>query len=324
MTTVNDNAKLAKNLKDSYTRETGKTRNIKLPQAIQFTIHGTTVRMRLDSACVEANMQDDPSAFEGWSLALKRWLPNEVAQVELSWAFEGNAADPHYQRFLFRAQQFRLIFPAWFSVASANACEMATLKTGTAGPYIVSAAKQERETLMEHRCACMAEALGNEHKLECFIKDNPKPLMAILGLSQLDRQYPVGIFAGSVGKGNEVFPRGHSAIDLWGTSKTDLFLFELKAEGNVSMGIMSELFFYSYVVEGIQQGRYNHKTADVRITSTNAVRAYILAPDWHPLIDEKLLSMVNAAFSRSGQCIGFGAVKIVPEEVEKYRVVARA
>ena len=50
--------------------------------------------------------------------------------------------------------------------------------------------------------------------------------------------------------------------------------------------------------------------------------AYVLAPEWHPLIDGVVLGLVNAAFNRCGQRIRFGAVKIEPAETEKYRIVA--
>jgi hypothetical protein len=310
-TNGDDNATLAKKLRKACP----KPNLIKLPGSIKFTIDGSTVRMHLAPSCVEANMQDNSSSFEGWALALTRWLP-EVSQIELSWTFNGNDHAPHYQRFLFRAQQFRSVFSLSFSIASPqDELIKRTLRTEAVGPYFVTAPKKERITGPNEKCANIADAWNDEKKLECYIKDNPTHLPNVFGIIKLDRQYPVGLFDGDVKKGREIFPRGHSAIDLWGVNKAEeLFLFELKANGNTRIGILSELFFYSYVMERIQQKKYNLQEADGRITSSKTVRAYILAPQWHPLIDKELLRMINDAFRRSARHIRFGIVRIVREE----------
>jgi len=97
VTRNNDNTSLEKRLRSACEH------NVRLPSGISFTCRGTTVQMHLDSDCVRANMQTNAAAFEGWALALKRWLP-DVAGVELSWDFDGNVCGPHYQRFLYRTK----------------------------------------------------------------------------------------------------------------------------------------------------------------------------------------------------------------------------
>jgi hypothetical protein len=323
MSADTDNAMLGRRLRAACGND-----NVKLPSAIIFTSYGATVLMHLDSFCVEANMQENAAAFEGWALALKRWLP-EITQVELRWNFTGVDSDPHYQRFLYRAKNFQSLFQDWFAIAPANTAEFGRLKTEAAGhEFILNVASKPRALEPAGESDCLGCAQLSEHKLECHIVRNQEPLCKLLGIDSLDRQLPVGLFSDrvSAASANEIFPRRHSAIDLWGVNKGDrtLFLFELKKRGNIPLGIMSELFFYAFVMADVQAKRFSFEKPNLEIQATETIAAYILAPEWHPLIDGEMLAMVNGAFSKCGQGIRFGAVKIVPEEVEKYRVVDRA
>lgn len=323
-----DNVRLAAKLRNACPPPN----KIRLPGAIAFDIVGPTVRLTLTSACVEANMQDNSSSFEGWALALRRWLPEEVAGVEIGWTFGGDVRDPHYQRFLFRVQQFAALFPAWFTVAPPQAALLKnTLRTETEDSLFVTTPKKDRTVSTDCIGKDLGKVLSDEHQLECFINHKPEPLAQLLGITRMDRQFPVGLFAGSVRRGAEIFPRGHSAIDLLGVNGMELFLFELKDSTNSPIGILSELFFYSYVIEGIQQerfkiqpGQFDFRIPSDHILATKTVRAYILAPRWHPLIDGELLQMANTAFRDKGRPIRFGAIRIAVEDPRVYILETRA
>jgi len=322
MKTESDNALLAGKLRD----RAPKPNRIKLPGAITFKIDGASVKMELGHSCVKANMQDNSSSFEGWALAIKRWLP-EYQRIDLSWNFDEkqlkDVEKQHYQRFLFRVKHFASLF-SWFSIAPSNRDELNKLRTDTTPVQVVTAPKIKRPKGTKDS-DIIDDLILNEHKLECFINERPEPLSTLFEITQMDRQYPVGLFEGKVIKGSEIFPRGHSAIDLWGTNKTgELFLFELKARKNTPVGILSELFFYSYIMEGVQQGRFTLQTPDSRISSTSKIRAYMLAPEWHPLIDTELLQIANTAFKESGRQIRFGAVRIVPKDLKVYKLELQA
>jgi hypothetical protein len=306
-----DNATLAKRL-----RVACKTRpaNIRLPRSIRFTSDGATVRMHLAPACVKANMQDDASSFEGWALALKRWLP-EISRVELAWDFDGEEGHTHYQRFLYRVRSFKSMFD-WFQLGSSCDEELRRLKTNGAGDrYLLNTPKRDRATPPQSYCASLGDALSSEHKLECFIAENPEVLKALLHMNTLHRQCPVGVFRNRVKSGAdyEIFPRRHSAIDLWGVDleARKLFLFELKKPGNAPMGALSEILFYSCVMEDVQKGRFTFQEPNDEICSTAAISAYILAPEWHPLIDKELIQMVNSAFAEQGRRIGLGVIEVL-------------
>jgi len=76
-------------------------------------------------------------------------------------------------------------------------------------------------------------------------------------LKLLDRQFPVGVFDGIPTKASAIFTGGKSAIDLVGIGHDSSFwLFELKAEKNIKVGALSELFFYSMVVRDVLLRRF--------------------------------------------------------------------
>lgn len=312
MTAVSANKEIEDLLRDLFKSP---PRNIKLPSSIKFTINGKTVRMCLGSSSVKANMQDNQASFEGWALALKRWLPKAFDRVELRWKFTEDSSDPHYQRFLYRVNQFKSLFKEWFSVDPLNLPEISKLKTKERGhKFLLNVASSPRSSKLDEQCNSLDKAMGSEHKLECFIVEHQEALCRLLAIDKIDRQLPVGVFMDCVSSKAEhgVFTRGHSAIDLWGVSKNGkkLFLFELKKEGNERLGILSEMFFYSYVMADVQAKRFKFDKSNTEIEETKSIDTYILAPDWHPLIDAEMLRIINNAFKRRKARIRFGAIKL--------------
>jgi hypothetical protein len=260
-------------------------------------------------------MQENQASFEGWALAIKRWLPKEISNIELSWEQFSDVSDPHYQRFLYRIKNFQSLFNNWFKISPKNAQEIGKLKTEEEGrAFYLNVPSKPRSSKLSDQTTSLDSAMKTEHKLECFIVEHQKTLCDLLEIDKVDRQLPVGVFRDRVSSKSEhgVFTCGHSAIDIWGINKSskNLYLFELKKTRNQSIGILSELFFYSYVMLDVQIGRFKFQTPNTEIEPTKFIKAYILAPKWHPLIDKSVLAMVNNAFEKSQQKIQFGAIKI--------------
>jgi len=144
------------------------------------------------------------------------------------------------------------------------------------------------------------DRLKGEVKLEYeFVYGDKKvSLMKKSDAKFLERQLPVGLFHDKVAKGYEIFTTRKSAIDIWGISKQgDLLLFELKDAGNSSIGILTELLFYCFVMKKVMDGIFRHedpvdKNID-EIRRTSKIKAYFLAPRLHPLLDEKLVQVLN-------------------------------
>jgi len=315
MTIQDSNTLLAKKLRDAYSTECNESRRISLPSQIKFTQDGNTVKMYLQASSLKKNMQENQASFEGWALAIKRWLPKEISNIELSWEHFSEISDPHYQRFLYRVKHFQSLFKDWFKISPQNIHEIGNLKTEEKGrTFCLNVPSKPRSSKLSDQTNSLDSAMKTEHKLECFIVEHQKTLCDLLEIDKVDRQLPVGVFRDRVSSKAEhgVFTCGHSAIDIWGINESlkNLFLFELKKTRNQSIGILSEMFFYSYVMLDVQIGRFKFHTANPAIELTKSITTYILAPKWHPLIDKNVLMMVNKAFEKSALKIQFGAIKI--------------
>src|SRR6266513_4766521 len=112
-----DNAEWGQRLREEYKRKTGYQRRIRLPVSDQISFEGgvdaLTVTLQTKSIC--SNLQTNRAAFEAWSLALRVWCG--IENIELRWQPLSNRSDEgwyHYQRFLYRAERFRSLFPEWF------------------------------------------------------------------------------------------------------------------------------------------------------------------------------------------------------------------
>jgi hypothetical protein len=112
---------------------------------------------------------------------------------------------------------------------------------------------------------------------------------------------PVGVFKKSVSKLTSIFPRLKSAIDIWGISKNnELLLFELKADANNKVGIITELYFYCCIMRNVQSGRFKHEKSDGdldMIAKSKNINAYFLAPKLHLLVDKELVRLLNVKLS---------------------------
>jgi len=110
----------SRRLCDQYHRRPKRKRAVRLPAAekMRVTGEGDKVTIHLPRSAVAANMQENSSAFEGWSLALHHWCGVDVT---LQWQ-QPRIPDPdaesdlkvkdrnerHYQRFLYRVKCFKM------------------------------------------------------------------------------------------------------------------------------------------------------------------------------------------------------------------------
>ena len=299
-------------LRDAYWAK--KHRHISLPDANHFRIsqNSGTVRLSLSSQAVVRNMQNDTAAFEAWLLALKAWVGIEDAV--LNWDAPEDARNGHYQRFLYRVSRFSKLYSNWFRAAPESlshlnesmvkgklVCNVATTSPND------SPNKASRESRLEKHLA-KTGWLANTFSL------NP---------DLVGRQFPVGLFQGKVSRDTNIFTGGKSAIDLVGIEDQPkrLWVFELKADGNQSMGIVSELFFYVSFMRDVIDGKFSfQKTESPRIegrlhhdclAGIKEIRGCLLAPKLHPLLDDNLVVCeLNKACWPKGVNVDFCSEKI--------------
>src|SRR5690606_26923601 len=109
------NSEWSRRLSAGYYAAKGEKRAVRLPSEASFVVSGDdgTAHLHLPLSAVCGNMQSNAGAFESWCLALRRWCR---AMVSLTWEVPGEAANPHYERFLYRLKRFDALFGGdWFS-----------------------------------------------------------------------------------------------------------------------------------------------------------------------------------------------------------------
>lgn len=282
------------NIETNFEKNWSIKRRFKLSSFIGFTITDQTVKMHIPKDTIAKNMQDDSTAFEGWALVIKRW--GNADKVVLSWDRHTPVINGHYQRFLFRVKNFLRDFGSWFSISQDSQIYLEELRIKDTGTYFLNSPETNRKE---------SEPQRTESKYEIKFTSNKfwgKDLKNASDAEFLYRQLPVGVFEGDIKKDNSIFTGGKSAIDIWGINHDELLLFELKAEKNNKIGIISELYFYSCIMRCVHTGLLKHKNSGTytdldRIANTKKIKAYFLAPKLHPLIDLLVVDELNVALA---------------------------
>lgn len=289
-------------IRRNFPKEHRSSRYIKLPGSIKFIlIDDSTVKLVLSEGCITANMQLNKAAFEGWAFVMKRWgaFDNVILDWNRQKIDKGKPEYGHYQRFLFRLFNFSRDFQSWFSISSNCLAFLEDLEIKDNTTYYLNHPSKDR---------CGKEPRGKESKLEYqyVCKEWSGYLKDKLNADFLDRQLPVGVFKTStdilkksVSIDNAIFSRGKSAIDIWGIStKEELLLLELKSDGNHTIGIISELYFYCCVMQCVQKGQFKYEQNDIpniyRIANSEKIKAYFFVPDLHPLIDRTFVTELDS------------------------------
>jgi len=217
-------------------------KSVRLPSSINFSLEKKCLSVIVSDAT--GNMQENKSAFEGWIICFKSWLPGEIDKVELEWApsMEKKKIE-HYNRFLFRVIKFQKMYN-WFSVAKKNISEVQRFS------HII-----QRPDLVMNFPGSLKQGSNSENKIEdkiesLFVAEPQKLLKTRFNLETLNQQLPTGVFIEKKSAGTRLFTGQKSAIDLWGLSADELSIFELKYN-NIRVGIISELLFYLYLMDAV-------------------------------------------------------------------------
>jgi hypothetical protein len=277
-------------------------RSIKLPSGISFVGEGDEVQLSLPAKAVTANMQDNAAAFEGWSLALRRWCGVEVV---LQWTPLPPDATllhrQHYERFLYRAARFQSVFD-WFRIDSHHAVEVGKAQAlehrplflnvgGPRGLEKEGASNGDSESALEHR----------------LLKSSEFAVHYDFSHGTRDRQLPVGLFSEKTPRRKcQIFPGGKGAIDLVCLDADTIWLFELKAGGNIPVGTVTELFFYTSLIRDalhgdtitFAQARPEARIQPQALSKVTRIEGVMLGHDIHPLLESGLISILNEAVEK--------------------------
>lgn len=269
----------------------------KLTSLIDFDLdaENKNLVMNITKRGLESNMQKDDGAFESWAIILKYHLSDLISTVIINWDDnETDVKNEHVSQFYYRLNRFLQTY-TWATTARPIPTVPSLLLCHC--PLKESAAKEDYPK-------------GSEGELECeFVANNKSEFDCI------DHQLPIGLFRDTVSKDTHYSPGNKSAIDIWAIKNDELYLFELKKPGNKPLGIISEIMYYTNVLNDLLSHRINYERLEESTNIKKAVQknyrnfrvfyeAYmngsirrinsiLLVREIHPLITEGLLDFVN-------------------------------
>ena len=243
---------------------------------------------------LKANMQDDEASFDSWAIALKYHLREYIETITIDWERDfSNGEDGilHYNRFVYRLAKFVQTY-SWAHSAKPIPAIPTTLYCNIGREKAASIDKHSPES---------------EGWLECkYVMDHS------MEYDVINHQFPVGIFHEKVSRTTHYTTGGKSAIDIWAIKDDCLFIFELKKPGNKELGIISELMFYTNIVDDILSHRIMYEESknveyavkhDIRgfkkfheayeKGTINKIESIFLANNLHPLLSNGLIDFIN-------------------------------
>lgn len=280
---------------------TTKNSHITLPKYISFILKDDGllvmyIQEQIDTEkkvlnTLSQNMQTDNSAFEGWAVVLKAWLPKEVKNVQLRWDIPSDRNN-HYRRFCYRIDKMIEAF-GWFSIDETNKDEIIEFKR-----ECVNLQNNCGNKIPEKKIKRGGKVGENAVEYDMVHKQNFRKLMCEhYNIHDIYHQLPVGV----KNKDKTFFAGSKAAIDLWGMNGNELTIIELKYE-NKMVGIISELFFYVCLMRDIVMRQIAKPDAILpyekelysHINDMKTIHARMLADTYHPLVkDEKVFSILN-------------------------------
>jgi hypothetical protein len=324
----NINNLVLKQIKSNYNKENpGISEDIKIPRGISFLKSSNIdcdVIIEMSTKGLTGNMQTDTSAFEGWCFVLLRWTKH-YRKICLKWSEPRTTSSLHYQRFLFRVDHMLKRYD-WFNIVddSNEFLNKSIIKTSKE-KLVLSAPNNEckKQNQIDIYSPHMSEV-----KLEAHIYGKPNFLKDLLKMDVIYRQFPVGVFRNKKSAETRIFPSGGAAIDLWGVNREEkqLFIFELKNSKNIKVGAISELFFYTVLLQDLikespifyqvfPKKYFNDRGTEVdfkSISDMTSISAYLLAPALNRLIDHKVIKLMNDRKSLEDErTMKFGLIKLV-------------
>lgn len=271
-------------------------RSIKFSDYIDISIENNRLNLHIANKGeifpVAQNMQTDGTAFEGWAISLKSWLPDEINAVTLTWD-RPKEQNGHYNRFLYRVWRFYEMYE-WFEFEDRTE-DLEIFKLHFTGSRNNSGNKKPR--MKEKDC---------EEQVEHYmVEDNQDIFKRKFNIESLNRHLPVGV---KDKNGHSLFTGRNSAIDLWGIGTDSILnIFELKYikehgdSKNIKVGIISELLMYVNIINDMRKGIIRsplnpalvaEKELYNQIAKLNGVKGIFLTNELHPLLEHPEMSNI--------------------------------
>ena len=265
-----------------------------LPYGIGLSFSDDTLEIVLNRKSVFGNMQEDPSAFEGWILCVKSALENkgyQVKKVNIKFRDSFQMGDSQKEKqFCYRlfkcSRNYGWKIPEDTTImANVSSLDGAVL------------------TCPKNDAASIEVAQNAEARLERIYIEAQKKKGKVI-----NQQLPIGLFKDKVADVNRLTIT--SFLDLWEVEKETMKIYELKAKGNNKIGIISELLYYTNMMSDILNGCFcfepNSKdyrgveTLKKSIGKIKHLEGVFLTDTLHPLISENKKKLADAMAFVSG------------------------
>lgn len=243
---------------------------------------------------LKANMQDDEGAFESWAIVLKYYLKDDVNTITIDWERDlckGEEGYYHYNRFVYRLSKFVQTY-SWARSAKNIPTIPNLLYCNVGDGEAADISKHEKDSEGWLECKYVMEH-SNEYDV-------------------MNHQFPVGLFDSKVSRATHYTTGQKSALDIWAIKGNNLTVFELKKADNKPLGIISELMFYTNVIDDILSHRIMYEISaktkkavknDIRgfrmfyeayaTGKINSIESVFLADNLHSLINNELIDFIN-------------------------------
>lgn len=260
-----------------------------LPEYYEYSLNKKNLTLKMLKHGLEANMQDNEGAFESWAIALKFYL-EDIETVTIDWE-DGVVDNLHFNRFVYRAAKFMQTYD-WVRLAK----KLPEIPTILVCNYPNGDAADKS-----------AHQPGSEGWLECDFVEKHKGKYDII-----NHQLPVGLFDEVVSRTTYYTTGQKSAIDIWAIKGNEFYVYELKKEDNIPLGIISELMFYTNVMQDLFSHRiqfiddakfkkaikenyrgFGNLYDAYRKGEISQINAIMLAKNLHPLIKKELVNFIN-------------------------------
>lgn len=261
-----------------------KNKNFRLPSGMKFSVEDKVLTIKMEEKGLTSNMQTDDSAFEGWAICLKAWLPELIDQVNIEGKVPTNVSDKHYQRFLYRLDKFIKIY-TW---ASSKSFEIELDEFRRKNVNVVINVPKSNASESATHC---------EAQLERFFCRKNKNKYAVI-----DHQLPVRLFNDEIKEEKAITPKSY--LDIWAIKDDLLRIFELKLPTNTEIGIISELMFYVNAMADVIKGEvkipfsskyrsFNDLFEFQRNSKCKKIEGILLADNLHTGIRDKLSEVLQ-------------------------------
>ncbi len=264
----------------------------------KLDVKSKTLTLKVKYKSMSQNMQDDEAAFDSWAIALKYYLREYVDIVIIDWddvPNDDSVSQRHCNRFFYRLAKFVQTYE-W----------VRCLKSIPDIPTLIKCNFSTKDAATKKKHSNDSEG-KSEYELECeYVKTHMDEY------DILDHQFPVGLFNEKVSKETYYATGGKSAIDIWGIKEQQFYIFELKIPTNKPLGIISELLFYTNVIDDLFSHRfmYEHGIKLKNALKKNyrnfskfyeyyqtgnikGITSVFLADNLHPLLTNNLIEFIN-------------------------------